>query len=283
MQKSLMILGLCAATALFAQGPRPGRGGFRGPGEMPGMGPEMTRTVTGAPYSAVEVRESTQTLPNGNVITRKAQSNIYRDSMGRVRTETTVQERGPRNAAAGTTAGAETQTARTIVTIHDPVAGVTRELNTQTKTAREIPLPNRGRGANTAAAGRPGRGGGAGTRGTTTNPNVKTETLSMQTINGVQATGTRVTRNIPAGQIGNAQAIQTVHETWMSPDLKVPVMVKTTDQTSRTTTTQLTNITRSEPDPALFQTPSDYTVTKGRGGRGGARASQGKGNGAVIN
>jgi len=55
------------------------------------------------------------------VITRKTESNVYRDSMGRVRTETTVQERGPRNGAAGTGAGAQTQTSRTFITIHDPV------------------------------------------------------------------------------------------------------------------------------------------------------------------
>jgi len=65
MKKSLIIFGLCAATALFAQGPRPGRGWAGGPQGMPGMGPGMARTITGAPYSAVEVRESTQTLPNG--------------------------------------------------------------------------------------------------------------------------------------------------------------------------------------------------------------------------
>jgi hypothetical protein len=75
-----------------------------------------------------------------------------------------------------------------------------------------------------------------------------------------------VTRTIPAGQIGNSQPIETVHETWMSDDLKVPVLVKTTDPRTGTTTTQLTNINRSEPDPALFQVPSDYTVRKGPGG-----------------
>ena len=284
MKKSLIILGLFAAAAVFAQGPNPGRGPGRmgpggpgGPGGMGfGMGPGMMgRTVTGAPYSGVEVRESTQTLPNGNVITQQNQSNVYRDSSGRVRTEVTVTPRqGP-----GQTA---TQAPRTIVNIHDPVAGVSRELNPQTKTAREMTLPtNRGRGGNGAAPGR--RGPNAAVRGAgAADPNVVTEALAMQTINGVQATGTRVTRTIPAGQIGNAQPITIVHETWMSADLKVPVMVKTSDPRFGTTTTQLTNITRSEPDPALFQTPSDYTVTKGGRGFGGPRGPQGA-NGTHVN
>jgi hypothetical protein len=262
MRKSLIVLGLCAAATLFAQGPPPGRGpggrmGFGGPGGMMGIG--MGRTVTGAPYSGQEVTEESQTLANGNVITRKVQVNVYRDSSGRVRTERTVPAGRP---AAGQTA-AQAAT-KTIVSIHDPVAGVSTEMDTAAKTAHQMTVPNRG-GGNPAFAGR----GGRGANGTTTDPNVVTESLAMQTINGVQATGTRVTRNIPAGQIGNAQPMQVVTETWHSADLKIPVMVKRSDPRSGTTVTQLTNITRSEPDPSLFQVPSDYTVTKGRGPRGG--------------
>lgn len=288
MKKSLIVLGLCAAATLFAQGPPPGGGAGRmgpggpgGRGGMMGMGLGMMgRTVTGAPYSAVEVTETTQTLPNGNVIARQTQSNVFRDSSGRVRTETTLAARRAPGQAAGQAA---TATPRTIVNIHDPVAGVSRELDPQAKVARETPLPGP-RGGNFQGRGA-GRGANAAARTPASDPNVVTETLAMQTINGVQATGTRVTRTIPAGQIGNAQPIQIVRETWMSPDLKVPVMVKSSDPRFGATTTQLTNIARSEPDPALFQTPSDYTVTKGRGPgmRGGARQGQGNAPAAVIN
>jgi len=248
-----------------------GPGGPGGPG-MFGMGPGMNRTVTGAPYSGIEVTERSQMLSNGNAISQKNQTNVYRDGSGRVRTETTVPaHRGPGEM---TSAQAAAGTTRTIVNIHDPVAGVSRELDPQAKTAHETPMPGfRGNGA--GQGGRPGRGPNAA-RTAASDPNVVTETLPMQTINGVQATGTRVTRTIPAGQIGNAQPLQIVRETWMSPDLKVPVMVKESDPRFGTTTTQLTNITRSEPDPALFQTPSDYTVTKGRGPGGMRGGPQGQ-------
>jgi hypothetical protein len=224
---------------------------------MMGFGPGMGRTVTGAPYSGQEVTEESQTLANGNVITRKIQTNVYRDSSGRVRIERTVPAGHP---AAGQST-AQTGT-RTLVSIHDPVAGVSTEMDTTAKTAHQMQIPARG-GNGGFQGGRPGRGA----NGTSSDPNVVTESLAMQTINGVQATGTRVTRTIPAGQIGNAQAIQVVTETWHSPDLKVPVMVKVSDPRSGTRVTQLTNITRSEPDPSLFQVPSDYTVTKGHGPR----------------
>ena len=270
MKLNLILIGVCAAASLFAQGPPPGRAGRMGFGPEGGRMPGMGRTVTGAPYSAVEVRDSQQVLPNGNVITNHTQSNVVRDSSGRVRTEITIPARGP--------AGAQS-TPRTIVNIHDPVAGVMRTLDPQAKTVREMSIrPGPGRGANGNPAGRgAGNRPNAVTRTLRTDPNTVTETLAMQTINGVQATGTRVTHTIPAGQIGNAQPIQIVHETWMSADLKVPVMVKVTDPRSGTTTTQLTNITRAEPDPALFQAPSDYTVTKGGRGPGDMRGGPGAG------
>ncbi len=260
MKRSLILVGLCTAASLFAQGPPPGRGGrgFGGPGG-PGFGmtPGTGRTITGAPYSAVEVRESQQVLPNGNVISNRVQSNVARDSSGRMRTETTLPAQGQVGIAS---------TPRTIINIHDPVAGVSRTLDPQAKTSREVSIrPGPGRGPNGNPAGRPFQQ----PRTPRTDPNTVTETLAMQTINGVQATGTRVTRTIPAGQIGNAQPLQIVHEIWISADLKVPVMVKTTDPRNGTRTTQLTNITRAEPDPALFQAPSDYTVTKGGRGPGG--------------
>ena len=267
MKRSMILVGLCAAASLFAQGPQMARGGRMGFGGPEGMMAGMGRTVTGAPYSAVEVRDSQQVLPNGNVITNHVQSSVARDSSGRVRTETTLAGRG--------SAGAQA-TPRTMINIHDPVAGVMRTLDPQAKTVHEVAMRPGPGGGNGNSAGRPfaqGRGGGnrpnAAARTPRTDPNTATETLAMQTINGVQATGTRITRTIPAGQIGNAQAIQIVHETWVSADLKVPVMVKVTDPRNGTTTTQLTNITRAEPDPALFQAPADYTVTKGGRGPGG--------------
>jgi hypothetical protein len=273
MKKSLILVGLCTAASLLAQGPPPGRGGrgFGGPGGPEfGMMPGMGRTVTGAPYSAVEVRESQQVLANGNVINNRTQSNVYRDSSGRMRTETTLPAHGPAGTAALPT---------TIINIHDPVAGVMRTLDPQAKTVREMAIRpgGQGRGPGGNPGNRPGPGNGANVANRTphTDPNTVTENLAMQTINGVQATGTRVTRTIPAGQIGNAQPIQIVHETWVSADLKVPVMVRTTDPRTGTTTVQLTSITRAEPDPGLFQAPSDYTVTKG--GRGAMRPGAGGG------
>jgi TonB family protein len=91
-------------------------------------------------------------------------------------------------------------------------------------------------------------------------PNVETESLGKQMIEGVEAEGRRTVRTIPAGQIGNEQPIQIVHERWYSPELQVVVMTRNSDPRMGETTYRLTNISRTEPAATLFQVPTDYTI-----------------------
>jgi hypothetical protein len=46
----------------------------------------------------------------------------------------------------------------------------------------------------------------------------------------------------------------------MSPELKTVVFSKNSDPRNGDSTTRLTNMSRSEPDPSLFQILSDYEV-----------------------
>src|SRR5260370_9389288 len=48
------------------------------------------KVVTGAPFSAVGVSESTQTLADGNHMTRETQTNLCRDIKGRFREQYTL-------------------------------------------------------------------------------------------------------------------------------------------------------------------------------------------------
>jgi hypothetical protein len=77
---------------------------------------------------------------------------------------------------------------------------------------------------------------------------------------GVAVEGKRVTRTIPAGQIGNTQPIEITSEVWISPDLQVTVMSKHSDPRFGETTYQLTGIQRAEPDHSLFEIPPGYAV-----------------------
>ena len=86
------------------------------------------------------------------------------------------------------------------------------------------------------------------------------ESLGGQTIEGVWAEGTRTTRTIPAGTIGNDQPIKIVSETWYSQDLQTVVLSTHRDPRTGESTFRLTNIQRSEPAASLFQVPAGYTV-----------------------
>lgn len=87
------------------------------------------------------------------------------------------------------------------------------------------------------------------------------ESLGKQTVEGVEAEGTRNTITIPAGTIGNERAIQIVSERWYSTELQTVVMTKHSDPRFGETTYRLTNISRGEPDHTLFEVPAGYTIT----------------------
>ena len=231
--KLLPIAGLLAAP-LLAQSPPPGGPGF-GPGFPPG-GPQGP-AVTGAPYSGIQTTQIQQTLPDGNQIQKTEQTKVYRDSEGRVRSETTI-------TVAGST--------QTVISIFDPVAGYVVRLNLQNLTAVKHVLPASG-SAPGGAPPAPPTGANA--------PQIQKQDLGSKTINGLVATGTQITDTIPAGAIGNAEAIQSVREIWISTALSVPVLVTTNDPRFGTSTMELTNVSQGEPDASLFQIPSNYTVT----------------------
>ena len=270
---------LCGSMA-FAQGPggfaRPGGpmgGRGRGPG---GFGAE--RVVTGAPYSAVEVRQFQETLAGGNTINRTSQTALYRDSKGRTRTEVTITP----DASTG-------KQPYTMITISDPVAGQRHVLDSSTMTSHTSRIPmihataagnGRGRGtpqnrpaspSATAGGVSPAvRTGGSGAA-------ITKADLGSSLKNGVLATGSRETEVIQAGsRLGNAQAITVTRETWYSTELKRAVEVKIVDPQHGNSTTELTNLVPGEPSAAFFSVPAGYTEKAvGRGGRGGGPFARG--------
>jgi hypothetical protein len=238
-----------------------------------------SRITPGAPYSADAVTESVQVLSDGNRIARKTTTRVYRDSEGRTR----------REQLSGTD---EVQS----VSISDPVAGSTYVLNPADRTAQRnhafvalpsVVVPER---AGVTAARTPDSGvvvsapnesgevarkrevetravaaavslprtvapagfGGSG--------KVNKEDLGTQVVEGVAATGTRITTTIAAGAIGNEQPILIVSEQWFSSELKVLVMTKHNDPRTGETTYRLTNIVQTEPARSLFEVPPDYTL-----------------------
>jgi TonB family protein len=251
------------------------------------------KLVKGAPYSAQAVTEMTQTLGDGNRIVNKVTTTVYRDSEGRTRREQMLRAIGP-----FATTGEPPQ----LIFINDPVAGLSYVLDVRTHVARRMPrlefktagpsggarvnlatTPALERGENKSegweisvprlSGGEAGFAIGIGDEGN----QGKSESLGKQTIEGVEAEGTRITVTIPAGDIGNERAIEIVSERWYSSELQTVVMRRHSDPRFGETIYRLTNIDRSEPDKSLFEVPADYTIRSG----GGAGFGYGYGIGAA--
>lgn len=225
------------------------------------------KVVKGAPYSAEEITETTQTLADGNRISHKITSQVYRDTEGRTRTERTMNQIGPW-ASAGEPV--------TTVFINDPVAGKHYILDPRSRTAHAtgihapgMPGPEM---SDTFFAAVPAPGAGAGTMivgglSKRMSSEARVESLGKQTVEGIEAEGTRTITEIPAGEIGNERPIQTVSERWYSSELQTYVLTRRTDPRIGETTFRLTNIRRDEPAPSLFEVPADYTVQEGKAGK----------------
>lgn len=252
------------------------------------------KLVKGAPYSAQAITEQVQMLADGNRIVRRDTAAVYRDSEGRTRREQSIKAIGP-YAASGEPQemifindpvaevnyilDSKNRTARKMDLSGMAVA---RKKMVEAERARAA----EGKGAGTsdqqkieeakkveitrAATGSGYVMAGPGSRGVTfessvgfakaSAKNAKEEALGKQTIEGVEAEGTRTTITIPAGDIGNEAPIYIIEERWYSPELQTLVMSKHSDPRMGENTYRLTNINRSEPAHSLFELPSDYTI-----------------------
>jgi len=93
-------------------------------------------------------------------------------------------------------------------------------------------------------------------------PKHQREDLPATTIGGIYATGFRYTTTYPVGSIGNDQPIVTTQETWESPDLKITLRSIISDPRTGTRTTEITDLSQTEPDPSLFHAPEGYTIKR---------------------
>jgi len=208
-------------------------------------------TVTDEPYSADTQTEQLKTLSDGTRLHLKGITlKSYRDDAGRTRAEHFPLR------TYGVEGGNEEPTS---IVIRDPLAGTVYELNPRLHVAQllspvrqdltdAVPslIPTPEPAANMAR------------------PEIKTEDLGTQMIEGLLVYGTRITRTVPPGAQGNDQPLVTTTDRWVSRELSILVLMKSQSPTEGDETVRLVNISRDDPSPSLFQVPADYTIKRAR-------------------
>jgi len=229
------------------------------------------KTVKGAPYSAEETTTTTQTLADGNRIVQTSTAKIYRDQQGRTRFEHSLGSIGAVGAAQK----------HTMIMIYDAVAGVHYTLDPENHVAHKAgELAEPGVDAKFRAeklSAEKAQGNTTLTLSTSEGTRIvadykpgvdlamHSDNLGTQTVEGLQAAGTRTTTTIPAGAEGNEQPMQITDERWYSSDLQTNVKTIHTDPRMGQTVFVLSNVSRANPDPSLFQVPAEYQVSEGHG------------------
>jgi hypothetical protein len=149
--------------------------------------------------------------------------NVYRDSTGRVRTETFYDNGRPMGVA-----------------LQDPHKNTFTFMHLVEKSAIVMPV-------SPPPIPPPGRGWSE-------------ERLPPRVIAGFPAEGLRFTRTIPSAATGTGAPVTVVEDDWISTQLGVLLEQTLRDPRQGTTTKIVTRFEQTEPEPTLFTVPSDYSV-----------------------
>ncbi len=246
------------------------------------------RPVKNAPYSAEAVSESVQTLPDGNQITRSTSSLSYRDSAGRTRNEVrntagetrqiTIHEGDGASLLLDPAKKTATRIVRRTAGPDQGAANGQTEIKTKdgdviVKRIERVEAPRDGARRNTevqvrrmefahgaAPGGMPFEALSHSFGDMKWTKNAVTKDLGTKEIGGVKAEGKLRSYVIPAGEIGNKDAITVSNETWTSPELQITLYSKRSDPRTGERIYRLENLKRAEPAAALFTMPEGYAV-----------------------
>ncbi|HSZ60929.1 MAG TPA: hypothetical protein VK828_03990 [Terriglobales bacterium] len=216
-----------------------------GPSRGPDRGTEFrvhgiqVLPATGRPFVAMDNIEWTRQLEDGSTATTHLFATVARDSQGRIY----------REHRAFVPADKNQQSRRKDFVLLDPI-GHTRTTCTPAK--RHCTVSDYHESASFVLP--PDGLLAKGTR------YLSRESLGSNVISGLNVVGTRETLSITVGVVGNSQPLVATKEYWYSPDLQVNLSVTRKDPRIGVQVLQLVDLSRSEPDPTIFQVPSGFVV-----------------------
>jgi len=239
---TLMATLAITAASLLAQQP------LRGPdgGTKTRVSGVDVLAVPNAPFSSTTTTEWTRTLEDGTVIKTHLLAHIARDSKGRVY----------RERCSFVPANVDPSSHLNEVHIYDPVGKFQMRCGLR---ARQCVVSNYT--PQTFFDTIPEGSFADGTR------YLKREFLGTQTISGLSVTGTRETKTINPGVIGNDRALNLSREFWYNAELQTNLKVIRDEPGTGRQVITLSEISRDEPNPEIFKMPFGYTVLDTRSGK----------------
>ena len=193
--------------------------------------------LKGKPFTATARTTLTQVLPGGTKKIRTVEDRLARDSKGRIYQEQHLPWTEDVNNPIY------------YVNIYDPVGKRRIHIDPQNHsviiTPIERPIHYDALEYLTLKATRPGE-------------RIKNEKLGTKEFAGVYAWGRRTIHTFPAGMFGNAESFESVDECWYEERLGVDVLRRRIDPRSGEQVTEVVNLSRGEPDAAMFQPPPGY-------------------------
>lgn len=197
--------------------------------------------IPNAPFSGVINVARSVVRPDGSIASFKTIRNIHRDGQGRIYNE-----------GRALLPVSSTDTPQVVrIHLYDPQTRISTMLDPRQRTfwtttvnrPPEMAPPTLGTGSSVLP-----------------NEFTREEDLGVHEMAGVLARGLRETQTIPAEKSGTGKEIVITDEYWYSDDLRINVMIKHSDPRTGTMTLTVTQVTREEPDPALFEIPDSYAA-----------------------
>jgi len=208
-------------------------------------------SVKGHPVSGTINADNTSIDARGQTIATHYRSRIFRDSAGRTRIEWTI-----------TPMEKQPDQGRDIIELYDPATRIVARISPATKSAAKIYIPRPEEMEKYACNPQDMPEIPPSALRDLAIPKVSQIELPHEVIDGrkLRHGRERVTtpRKPPASGVASSQ----VTDYWFSQELQFFVRVKRTGPAKSQNLITLSDISSSEPDPALFAIPSDYTVSQ---------------------
>jgi hypothetical protein len=238
----VILLNLAVVCAQTAQPPGDGLHHYRAAFNQPFM--RVAPRITGAPYSGEQQNDGVELAPNGSIVRNSWSEFIYRDSLGRTRTDRRM-SLDPAYSQAR------------FAQIVDPVEGYEYFVDPVNKVAHRIKIPQVSEASGTEFPTVAELAKASLHYNTLLMPKgsreTSSESLGQRSIGGILARGEQKTYT---GE--GSSSIRT--ETWMWDAMKLIVLSKRSDTSGNNSVTRLFNWSSAEPDPALFPPLAGYTV-----------------------